>query len=254
MKATTKATTSSTSPSSSVDRGRLIPRGPHAFWTDRHGGVSAAPYDTANLATHVGDAPDAVRENRERLAREHDLAHPDEWVWLDQVHGAEAAIVTGAGERPTADAAVTAVPGIPLMVLTADCAPIAIVTADAVGVVHAGWRGLLAGVVPAAVDALRSVGTGEVRAVIGPCIRPAHYEFGNDDLARVAARFGDVVVGETVDGRPALDLAAGVRAAFAECAVDDIWDNGFCTYSEPRYFSHRRDGVTGRQAVVAVIR
>jgi purine-nucleoside/S-methyl-5'-thioadenosine phosphorylase / adenosine deaminase len=235
------------------DRGRLIPPGPHAFWTDRHGGVSAAPYDTANLATHVGDAPDAVRANRERLARAHELAPPDEWVWLDQVHGADVATVTGPGARPTADAAVTAVPGIPLVVLTADCAPIAIVADDAIGVVHAGWRGLVAGVVPAAVDALRGVGTGTVRAVIGPCIRPSHYEFGADDLAAVASRLGDGVVGETVDGRPALDLAAGVRVAFAECGVDDVADDGACTYAETRFFSHRRDGVTGRQAVVAVV-
>jgi copper oxidase (laccase) domain-containing protein len=119
--------------------------------------------------------------------------------------------------------------------------------------VHAGWRGLLAGVVPTAVDALRAVGTGTVRAVIGPCIRPAHYEFGTDDLAVVAARFGDVVIGTTVDGSPALDLAAGVRAAFGECGVVDVDDLGECTFADSRYFSYRRDGVTGRQAVVAVI-
>jgi copper oxidase (laccase) domain-containing protein len=89
--------------------------------------------------------------------------------------------------------------------------------------------------------------------VIGPCIRPAHYEFGADDLTAVASRLGNVVVGETVEGRPALDLAAGVRAAFAECGVYDVADAGACTYAESRYFSHRRDGVTGRQAVVAMI-
>ena len=235
------------------DCGRLIPPGPRAFWTDRRGGVSAAPYATANLATHVGDAADAVRENRERLARERGLVPSEDWIWLEQVHGAEVATVTGPGARPTADAAVTAVPGIPLVVLTADCAPIAIVADDAVGVVHAGWRGLLAGVVSSAVEALRAVGNGRVHAVIGPCIRPAHYEFGADDLAAVAARFGPTVVGETIDGRPALDLAAGVRAAFVECGVDDVADDGICTYADTRFFSHRRDGVTGRQAVVAVV-
>jgi hypothetical protein len=92
-----------------------------------------------------------------------------------------------------------------------------------------------------------------VRAVIGPCIRPAHYEFGADDLATVADRFGPTVVAETIHGRPALDLAAGVRAAFAECGVDDVGDTGACTFADPQYFSYRRDGVTGRQAVVAVI-
>jgi purine-nucleoside/S-methyl-5'-thioadenosine phosphorylase / adenosine deaminase len=193
-----------------------------------------------------------VRENRERLARAHGLPSPDEWCWLDQVHGADVVTVTGPGARATADAAVTAVSGVPLVVLTADCAPIAIAADDAVGVVHAGWRGLLAGVVPAAVGALRAIGSGRERAVMGPCIRAAHYEFGAEDLAAVAARFGDVVVGETADGRPALDLAAGVRAAFAECGIDDVDDDGLCTYTDARYFSHRRDGRTGRQAVVVV--
>ena len=200
----------------------------------------------------MGDAPDAVRENRERLASARGLAPPDTWVWLDQVHGADVATVTGPGARPTADSAVTVVPGLPLVVLTADCAPIAIADDRAVGVIHAGWRGLLAGVVPAAVEALRALGDGEVRAEIGPCVRPAHYEFGADDLATLAARFGPVVVGETVDGRPAFDLAAGVRAALTECGVGTIADDGTCTYADTRYFSHRRDGVTGRQAVVVV--
>src|SRR5262245_41105133 len=249
---TTAATTSSTSPSSSADRlalsdWRLIDWSrPHAFWTDRHGGVSAAPYDTANLATHVGDMSSAVHENRDRLARAHRLRSPDEWVRLDQVHGPDVVTVHEPGVRATADAAVTAVPGLPLVVLTADCAPIALVDDRAVGVIHAGWRGLLAGVVATAVAALRAVGDGEVRAEIGPCIRPAHYEFGADDLATLAARFGPTVVGETVDGHPALDLAAGARLAFAECGVHDVTDSGVCTFADRRFFSHRRDGVTGR--------
>jgi polyphenol oxidase len=107
-------------------------------------------------------------------------------------------------------------------------------------------------VVPAAVAALRAAGAGSVRAVVGPSIRPAHYEFGADDLELVASRFGPAVVGETVDGRPALDLAAGVVAAFAECGVADVADGGACTFTDARYFSHRRDGVTGRQALVVV--
>jgi len=255
---TTAATTSSTSPSSSADRlaadrGRLTRGVPHAFWTDRHGGVSVRPYDTANLATHVGDAPEAVRQNRDQLARTRRLRPTDEWVWLDQVHGSDVVTVTGPGGRATADAAVTALPGLPLVVLTADCAPIAVVDDRAVGVIHAGWRGLLAGVVAAAVEALRAIGSGRVHAVIGPCIRPAHYEFGADDLATLAARFGPTVIGQTVDGRPALDLAAGVRAALAECGVHDVADDGACTFADTRFFSHRRDGVTGRQAVVGVI-
>jgi YfiH family protein len=154
---------------------------------------------------------------------------------------------------PSADAAVTAVPGVVLVVLTADCAPIAIADEVAVGVVHAGWRGLVAGVVPAAVAALRSVGEGPVRAAIGPCVRPAHYEFGPIDLARLSDRFGPGVEGRTASGAPALDVAAAVRVAFAEVGVDDVDDPGWSTAADPsRWFSHRRDGTTGRQALVVV--
>jgi len=219
--------------------------------------VSAPPYASANLGTHVGDDPAAVAENRARLAAAEGLPDPATWWFLHQVHGP--VVVTVAAPFPTgapvpaADAAVTAVRAVALVVLTADCAPVAIADDEAVGVVHVGWRGLEAGVVAAAVDALRAIGRGPVRAAIGPCIRPAHYEFGRADLARLAARFGPAVEGRTSAGTPALDVAAGVRAAFAECGVTDVDDTGGCTAAEPdRFFSFRRDGVTGRQGVVVV--
>jgi YfiH family protein len=212
-----------------------------------------------NLAAHVGDGPDAVATNRERLARRERLASPHRWAWLNQVHGANVATVQDVPGPdwvpPDADAAVTTLRGVPLVVLTADCAPIAMADDVAIGVIHAGWQGLLAGVVPAAVAALRAIGRGPVRATIGPCIRPAHYEFGRADLDRLVARFGTTVEGRTLAGTPALDLAAGVRGAFAECDVADVDDPGLCTAADPdRFFSFRRDGVTGRQAVVVMRR
>ena len=205
----------------------------------------------------MGDDPVAVAENRVRVAVAAGLADPSTWWFLDQVHGAEVLAVTGppapGAVPPAADAAVTAVAGVPLVVLTADCAPIALADDVAVGVVHAGWRGLLAGVVPAAVAALRAVGRGPVRAALGACVRAPHYEFGPDDLAAMVARFGPAVAGRTAAGTPALDVPAAVRIALAEAGVDDLADPGWCTAADPaRWFSHRRDGVTGRQGLIVV--
>jgi copper oxidase (laccase) domain-containing protein len=153
---------------------------------------------------------------------------------------------------PEADAAVTQLAGVPLVVLTADCAPVAIAADDAVGVVHVGWQGLRAGVVAAAVDALRAIGAGPVRAAIGPCIRPADYEFGRPDLDALVDRFGSTVESRTRTGALALDLAAGVRAAFAQCDVVDVDDPGAGTADDADFFSYRRDGATGRQAVIVL--
>lgn len=152
-----------------------------------------------------------------------------------------------------ADAAVTATPGCALVVRTADCAPIALLADASVGIVHAGWRGLLDGVVEQAVDALRDLGAHTIQARIGPCISPAHYEFGAAELDRVAAWYGGAVRGVTADGAPALDLVAGVRAALATAGVEVVDDHPpACTAAEPdRYFSFRARAETGRQASFA---
>ncbi len=190
--------------------------GPALVWcTGRAGGGSAAPYDSCNVGDHVGDDPDAVAVNRRRVAAEAGLGDPAGWVWMRQVHGAGVHVATEptGAEPPAVDAAVTAVRGLPLAVLTADCAPLALACDDAVGVVHAGHRGLEHGVIPAAVAQLRAIGSGPVRAYLGPCIHPARYEFGAADLARLVARLGAEVEGRTDDGRPALDIPAAVRVA-----------------------------------------
>jgi len=222
----------------------------------------------ANLGDHVGDYPAAVARNRERFAARVGLGAPSGWVWLRQVHGAgvfAASGPTGPGAPPEADAAVTTVRGLPLAIVTADCAPVVVANDDAVAVVHAGHRGLAAGVVEAAVEAVRVRGTGEVRAFLGPCIRPAHYAFGEADLAALVQRLGPGVASRTEDGAPAFDVAAGVRVALGRAGVDGLDDCGECTAGatdggRPRYFSHRRDtaraggeGATGRQVTVAVL-
>ncbi len=225
--------------------------GARVAFTDRHGGVSAPPYDTANLGFATGDDPDAVSENRRRAA--HALGDaPDArgWAWVRQVHGARVVEVDAPGSGGDADALVTAGTDVSLVVLAADCAPIALIANGAVAAVHCGWRGLVTGVLEAATRVVRERSRGSVRAVIGPCISPAHYEFGAEELEQVRRRLGTAVEGRTDSGGLALDLRAGVGAALASAGVDDRTDVDVCTYASPDYFSHRRDGVTGRQALI----
>jgi YfiH family protein len=176
------------------------------------------------------------------------------WTWLRQVHRARVVTVRHPGDAAgeAADAAVTSVPGAALAVHTADCAPVVLVADGVVGVAHAGWKGLVEGVIPAAVDAMRALGAGDVDAVLGPCIHAECYEFGAGDLAAVAAMLGDGVRGVTQAGRPALDVPAAVRAAAAQAGVRRVDDVDLCTSCDAtRWFSHRARAETGRQAAVA---
>ena len=217
--------------------------------------MSEAPYASLNLGDHVGDDPDRVAENRSRAAALVGLASDDPraWVWLRQVHGREVVTVDAApADPPIADAAVTTTVGLPLVVLTADCAPVALTSPGGVGVVHAGWPGLEQGVLEAAVDALRAVAPGPVAAWLGPCVHPARYEFGPDLLDRLVERLGPEVAATTDAGSPALDVPTAVRVSLARAGVEHVTDVDVCTSASPDHFSHRRDGVTGRQAVVVV--
>jgi len=225
--------------------------------------VSRPPYDSANLSFGVADDPAAVRENRHRLAATLGLGAPEQWWWLQQVHGTGVVVASAVptahetadvtGDEPVADAAVTAQQGTPLVVLTADCAALALACDGAAAVVHAGWSGLVAGVVEEAVARLRAIGNGEIRALLGPCVHPARYEFGRADLDRVVARLGPTVEARTEAGAPALDLPAGVGAALLGVGVSSFDDVDVCTAASPDYFSHRREGQTGRQALVLVL-
>jgi len=223
-------------------------------FTDRHGGVSRAPYESANLAHHVGDDHAAVMENRRRVAERVALAPPARWVEVSQVHGPDVVSVDApdVGGHADADAIVTACRDVPLAIFTADCAPVALVADGAVGAVHAGWGGLHKGVVERAVDELRRLATGPISAVIGPCIHPERYEFGADLLDRMVAHFGPAVAGRTAEGAVAFDIPAAVRIALARAGVDEVDDVGVCTAASNDYFSYRRDGVTGRQVMLVV--
>jgi len=212
--------------------------------------------EQGNVGDHTGDDPRAVARHRADLAAAAGLPAPTEWVWLRQVHGArvyDANTPTEPDACPEADAAVTNMRGLPLAVVTADCAPVVIASGDAVAVAHAGHRGLSAGVLEAAVAAVRARSDGAVHAFVGPCIHPANYEFGAGDLDALVARFGPEVAARTRDGAPAFDIPAAVRSALARAGVGDVVDCDVCTADSPAYFSYRAERTPGRQVTVAVL-
>jgi len=203
----------------------------------------------------VGSDPAELAERRTRIV-------PGQWTWLQQVHGIEVAVVTQVGEHAgaPADAVITAVPNAVLAVHTADCAPVLLAdeAAGVVGVAHAGWVGLESGVVQATVAAMVRLGAAPDRLCvdIGAHIGPRAYEFGRADLTRLALRYGPDLVAATLEGRPALDLGAGVIAALGEVGVAPtaVRASVECTATattetgDPRYFSWRARRDTGRQA------
>jgi YfiH family protein len=222
-----------------------------AWVTERAGGASSGSYAALNLATHVGDSPERVAENRAILTA--GLPLPSEPAWLEQVHGATV-LDLDRDAVGAADGAVTSRAGVVCAVLTADCLPVIFATRDGrrVGVAHAGWRGLLNGVLPAAVRALRSP-PAEIVAWLGPAIGPASYEVGADVrdayLARDAASAAAFV--PNARGRWQADLYALARASLAGAGVTDVHGGAFCTYREAdRFFSHRREAPCGRFATL----
>ncbi len=175
------------------------------------------------------------------------------YTWLRQVHGARVVVVdaAGQGQGEEADAAVTATSGAPLVVRTADCVPIGLASPQGVvAVAHAGWRGLLAGVVEACVGTMRRLGAQEVSAAVGPYVHPHAYEFSEADLGAVAARLGGGVRARTVDGSPALDLGAAVRAALGGCGAELVAVCPTCTHCSDEHWSWRARRDSGRQASV----
>jgi len=225
--------------------------------TDRRGGRSAAPYDSFNLGGHVGDDPAAVAANRQRLADE--IGRPgDQVLWMTQVHGTGVAIVSDAGENPVADvdALVTATPGLVLCVLAADCVPVLLAdpVAGVVAAVHAGREGVRRGVVPAALAAMTRLGSrpADVEALLGPAVCGACYEVPaamQADVARVAP----AAAVRTRSGTPGLDLRLGLAQVLRGAGVGQVVHDPRCTVEDRTLFSHRREGVTGRQAGVVWI-
>lgn len=236
----------------------LEARGVLAAFTERDGGVSRAPYDSLNLALHTGDRPSDVRTNRERAVSALGL---ERFAAAEQVHGSavvrlgQTRASRGWDEPPIegADALAVTRPGLAVAVLVADCLPIALVSPgeDLLVAVHAGWRGLAAGVIDAALGSFER--PGGVHAAIGPAIGPCHYEVGEDVALAVAAGSAAGAVTERRDGGLFLDLPATASRVLRAAGVRRIDRTDLCTAcEEDRFFSYRRDGVTGRQALVAV--
>jgi YfiH family protein len=230
------------------------PAGVRAVSTFRSGGVSAAPYASLNLGGHVGDSAEAVAENRRQLKAAAGL--PAEPAWLAQVHGTTVVDLEASAPGPLgpADASFSRQPGRVCAILTADCLPILLAadSGDLVAAAHAGWRGLAGGVIEATVKALR-VAPETLMAWLGPAIGPRHFEVGAE--VREALLAGDSGAGSAfaanARGRFMADLGALARRRLAALGIGRIYDSGQCTYAdENRYFSHRRDGVTGRQATL----
>ena len=229
-----------------------------ALMTTRAGGISAAPFDRLNLRAAVGDDPVAVAHNQ-RVVAEAIGAAP---VWLNQVHGCGVVRLTAADARPDAamheaDACITTEPGVVCTVQVADCLPVLFAAPDgrAVGAAHAGWRGLAQGVLEATLHAVCEAAAcepREVKAWLGACIGPAQFEVGADvleafDAAPDSPRFRSR--GPAHPGKWFADLPALARDRLATAGVGDVSGGACCTVSDAsRFFSFRRDRVTGRMA------
>lgn len=246
-----------------------------ALQTTRRGGVSLAPYDSLNLGSHVGDNPLAVARNRMLL----NTLLPSEPVWLEQVHGAAVADADAAGCRVQADACIARQRGSVCVVMTADCLPVLLCDkkSTVVGAVHAGWKGLAAGVIEATVQAM-DVAPQSLMAWLGPAIGQQAFEVGDEVRAafvaaqpQAAAAFipgqsgkclaitsdlASVVdspsrtANSSISGMSRVwfaDIYALARLRLNALGITQIYGGGRCTYRErEKFFSYRRDGVTGR--------
>jgi YfiH family protein len=216
--------------------------GARAAFSTRLGGVSEAPFDTLNLGLLTDDAPEAVRENRRRLAAVLGF-EPEQVVFARQVHGT-GLIEQPRNEVPEADGHVVREPGLAPLVFTADCLPIAVRGPQGVAMLHAGWRGLAGGILAAGAGAVEATS-----AAIGPGIGGCCYEVGEE----VVAAFADL--GEGVAEGRMLDLPEVARRLLAQAGVEAVESADLCTSCEAGlFFSHRRDeGRTGRQGGIAWI-
>ncbi|WP_232301224.1 peptidoglycan editing factor PgeF [Gilvimarinus agarilyticus] len=234
------------------------PVGVKAAVTTRVGGQSEGGYRRFNLASHVGDAPEAVLANRQQLCVELGLVREPQW--LEQVHGVKVIEARDDNRVRTADGVFTTAQGMPCAVLTADCLPILLCdhSGTQVAAVHAGWRSLARGIVPRAL-ARFSASPGQLMAWLGPAISVDHFEVGVDVIeaffeSATSVAHSDAIAAAIRPGaRPMhfyADLYQLARAALAECGVSAVYGGGECTYGDTeRFYSYRRDGAaSGRMA------
>ncbi|WP_132991553.1 peptidoglycan editing factor PgeF [Gordonia zhaorongruii] len=222
--------------------------------TTRAGGESQAPYDSFNLADHVGDDPVAVAANRARLARDLGM-EPDRVVWMEQVHSRTVAVVDGPVSEPVpvTDALVTTQDSLALAVLTADCVPV-LLSDDEAGViaaVHAGRVGARIGIVPAVLDAMSELGArvDRIGAFLGPAASGDQYEVPPEMQADVEKHLPGSAC-RTRKGTTGLDLREGIRRQLLDAGVSAVATDPRCTIEDRSLFSHRRGAPTGRIASV----
>lgn len=225
-----------------------VPANVKALQTTRNGGASRMPWASFNLGDHVGDDPAAVAANRQALR----AGLPGEPRWLRQVHGIVAVDAGQEAKTEAADAAIARRPGAVCVVMTADCLPVLLCDrrGSVVGAAHAGWRGLLGGVLESAVTAM-AVAPGELRAWLGPAIGPRCFEVGTEVRDAFVARdptASDAFVATGPD-KWLCDIYLLARQRLAQSGIGAISGGGTCTFTESaRYFSYRRDRTTGRMA------
>ena len=225
------------------------PASVHACSTTRGGGYSQSPWDSLNLGDHVGDDPAAVAANRERVR--HALALPAAPLWLNQVHSTRVVCAAPGIRLVDADGSLTDQPGVVCAVMTADCLPVLLCNRQGtrVAALHAGWRGLLNGILEVGIDAMPGP-VGQLLAWIGPGIGPQAFEVG-DEVREAFMRTDPAANAAFVRHRERwlADLPALARLRLRSVGVNAIFGGDECTYRDSqRFFSYRRDGQTGRQA------
>lgn len=227
-----------------------------ALFTTRNGGISSGPYASLNLGDHVGDNPPAVKQNRALLHR----ILPDEPQWLKQVHGTTPVTIDGY-DCPApceGDAAFSRRPGNVCAVLVADCLPVLLCdhAGTVAGVIHAGWRGMVEGVIERTVSEICRTSNMKPRmmAWLGPAIGPRHFEVGEEVRQAFIERDREAALAflphpASNGGKWFADLFLLARQRLMKAGVAEIYGGGECTFSDPaRFFSYRRDGNTGRMA------
>ena len=226
-----------------------VPSHVKSLMTTRAGGVSVGPFASLNLATHVQDDPIAVTENRRRLRE----ALPAEPIWLNQIHGTRIIQANDTSGVPDADASFTRTPHTVCAVMTADCLPVLFSARDGsvVAAVHAGWRGLAEGVLEATVAAMQ-VPPADVIAWLGAAIGPDAFEVGAEVRDTfIASHPQSSVAFKPHQQKWLADIFALARIRLNACGVNAIHGGGLCTYTDAaRFYSYRRDGVTGRMATL----
>lgn len=214
-----------------------------SVFTTRRNGASLAPYESLNLAQHVGDDAESVATNRQLLAK---ITGPVQF--MNQVHGDEVVEVKTLGDDPTCDALITTLPGIALAVMVADCIPLLLSSSTVVGAVHVGRRGLMNSVAIKALDAMRKLGAGQIHAQLGASICGRCYEVPQELADEVSAKH-PAATSLTNNLTPALDLP---RALIADLVAHGVTYEATsrCTLEDDEYFSYRRHNITGRNAGV----